>query len=110
MISAGTSYPSIGVIYPNNDGYRRLARDLPLIVDSLRNGNINTAFELTLTAGTQTIVNHPLLGPRSVLLFTPLSAAAAALQVWISARAPKSVTLGHSAASGSEPFALVALG
>lgn len=110
MIVPGFSYPNLGAIYPNDDGYRRLARDLPPIVESLRNGAVNTAGELTLTAGVQTIVEHPLFGPRSVLVLTPLSAAAAALRVWISARAPKSVTLGHSAASGGERFAVVALG
>lgn len=110
MISAGYSYPNLGAIYPNEDGYRRLARELPPIVDSLRNGAVNTAGELTLTAGVQTLVEHPLLGPRSVLVLVPLSAASAALRVWISARAVQALTLGHSAAAGGERFAFVALG
>lgn len=69
-------FPAVAEFDPNpNEHRRRLAQ----AVNSLRRGKMNVTIDVTLAvSAASTVVNDPRIGVSSVLLFSPLTASAAA--------------------------------
>lgn len=66
--------------------------------------------DVTLTAGTSTVVADTRIAASDRVLLTPTNAAARALPVHVSARtAGVSFTLGHGAAGGTETYQAVVM-
>lgn len=97
---------------PTSEGLEATRRDFVQIVSGIMQGKVNCAGDLTLSAGTSTTLNSPILHEESVILFAPTNAAAAALstQPYASTRANQTATITHATAAGTETFVWVALG
>ena len=90
------------------------ARDVYEVVNSLRDGKVNSTGSVTLTASaTTTTVTDLRAGQDSVILFMPTTAnaAAAAGGMYVSTRGKQSFTLTHANnAQTDRTFAYVVLG
>lgn len=99
--------------YPSTEkGLEATRRDFVQIVGGIMQGKVNCVGDLTLTAGTSTTLNNPLIHEQSVIIFVPTNAAAAALstQPYASTRGNETATITHATAAGTETFAWVAFG
>lgn len=87
-------------------------REVAEIVNQAMGGKLNCTGSFSPTASTtSTTVTDFRAGGSSVILWTPLTAGAAALTgLYISDRSKQSFTVTHGTATGSESFAYIVIG
>lgn len=86
------------------------ARQVAEVVRGLMDGKSNNTGTVTLASGTSTTLTDARVGSGSTILLTPLTATAAALVPYVSARASGTATLTHAnnaAADANYAYAII---
>jgi hypothetical protein len=88
-------------------GFKSALHQIITAVDRLFKGHVNCVGEITLTAGTTTVLTYPELHSEKGIFFMPKSAAAAALYTSSAFRCAVtqgSATITHASAAGTETY------
>lgn len=96
-------------------GYRVLkpdptAREIADAVNSLRAGRVNTVGNVALGTGATTVVTNFYAHSSATVGITPMNAAAAASDIFLSSLGDQTFTMGHSASTATRLVRYVVLG
>ena len=90
---------------PSEAGLRSALHQIIASVDRLFKGHVNCVGEITLTAGTTTVLTYPELHAEKGIFFMPKSAAAAVIHPSIWAVCGQgTATITHATAAGTETY------
>ena len=90
-----------------NEPWSRIAG---AILQWVRNGKMNVVGEVTLSAGTLTVLNDELISPDSLVIPVPTDSAGAALAIWVSGYDYRTCDIHHGAAAGTEVIRYAVIG
>ena len=90
-------------------------RQISDVVNNMMRGKLNNTAEVTLTnSATSTVVTNYVVGPKSVIIFMPITSDAATEQAaggfYVSAQQDNQFTITHSSATTTRTFRYVVIG